>query len=1234
MRHETSETTRTVTRIKMFKKVLIANRGEIACRVIRTLKNMGIQSVAVYSQADAGARHVLEADEAIFIGAAPAAESYLNVEKILQVALETGAEAIHPGYGFLSENADFAEACEAAGIAFIGPTPKQMRDFGLKHTARELAEKNGVPLLPGTGLLADVAEAHTQAAIIGYPVMLKSTAGGGGIGMQLIWSADELNAAFESVQRLSRANFKETGLYLEKYVQAARHIEVQIFGNGLGQVIALGERDCSVQRRNQKVIEETPAPHISEEARQALCATAVRLGCALNYRSAGTVEFVYDTLSNEFYFLEVNTRLQVEHGVTELVTGLDLVEWMIRIAAGETNALDSYIHQPKGHAIQVRLYAEDPNKNFQPSSGVMTEVKFSALARNDSWVETGSEVSPFYDPLIGKVLVHAADRDSAVAKMQGALNETHLSGIETNLEYLRQVLADAVFPAGKQITRYLNSFVYKPQTIDVQDGGIMTTIQDYPGRVGYWAVGVPPSGPMDHLAFRFCNKLVGNAEGVAGLEITLIGPKLKFNTDTVIAITGAPIEATLDGVAIQLWQSYQVKAGSVLKIGKITGVGCRAYLAVQGGFDVPDYLGSKSTFTLGQFGGHGGRTLRIGDVLHLTNYISQYTRQDTPAYSAKSLAKKLQPSYSHQWEIGVLYGPHGAPDFFTDADIEMFFTTDWEVHYNSNTTGVRLIGPKPQWARKDGGEAGLHPSNIHDNAYAIGAVDFTGDMPVILGPDGPSLGGFVCPATIIQAELWKMGQLKAGDKIRFIRISQEQAGAQEKAQNGVVANLTEVQISEPAKLVISQIHSKIHSPVLTEIAATSDQIKVVYRQSGDKYLLIEYGELVLDLNLRFRVHALMQWLERENVTGIIDLTPGIRSLQVHFESLMLPVNKLIQILHLAESELPSVDEMEVPTRIVHLPLSWDDAATQLAIEKYMQSVRKDAPWCDTSSGTPSNIEFIRRINGLNSIEEVKDILFNASYLTLGLGDVYLGAPVATPVDPRHRLVTTKYNPARTWTPENAVGIGGAYMCVYGMEGPGGYQFVGRTIQMWNRWNQTKDFTDGKPWLLRFFDQIRFYQVEADELVQMREDFPHGKFKLNIEEDVFKLKDYKQFLTDEADSINAFKTKQQAAFDEERERWIASGQANYSNEIASADAGEALEVPLGSRAFTSHVAGNLWQIKLKLGDLVNEGDVVVIVESMKMEISVTATCAGTVTQILCTEGMTVSAGQNLIVIKEA
>ena len=1199
----------------MFTKILIANRGEIACRVIRTLKKMGIQSVAIYSEADANARHVLDADEAYCVGPAPAAESYLNVDKILEIAQKTGAQGIHPGYGFLSENASFAERCESLGIAFIGPSPSQMRDFGLKHTARALAETNGVPLLPGTGLLAGVDEAKSQAEKIGYPVMLKSTAGGGGIGMQLIWGADELESAFASVQRLSSANFKDTGIYLEKYVQAARHIEVQIFGNGLGDVIALGERDCSVQRRNQKVIEETPAPNITQEVRDALATTAVKLGKAIHYRSAGTVEFVYDKSTGEFYFLEVNTRLQVEHGVTELVNDVDLVEWMIRIAAGETDAFAKYQHQPSGHAIQVRLYAEDANKNFQPSSGVLTEVKFSPNARVDTWVETGSDVSPFYDPLVAKVLVHAKDRSAAVASMKSVLDETRISGIETNLEYLRQVLADDVFPAGEQITRYLNTFNYQPHTLDVLDGGVMTTIQDYPGRMGYWAVGVPPSGPMDHLAFRYGNKLVGNAEGDEGLEITLIGPKLKFNKSAVIAITGAPIDATLDGVPIALWQSHHIQAGSVLKLGKVEAHGCRTYLSIQGGFDVPDYLGSKSTFTLGQFGGHGGRAIRVGDVLPLS--------KETAKFTTKTLPVEMRPVYTSEWEIGVLYGPHGAPDFFTDDDIAMFFSTDWEVHYNSNTTGIRLIGPKPTWARKDGGEAGLHPSNIHDNAYAIGTVDFTGDMPVILGPDGPSLGGFVCPATIVQAELWKMGQLKAGDKIRFKRLTQDEARQLELAQNAEITTLT------PASSVaIKATTVQIFTPILGEVTETETQVKVVYRQAGDKYLLVEYGPLVLDLTLRFRIHALMQWLEKENVQGILNLTPGIRSLQVHYDSLALPVEKLLTLLKSAEALLPAVEEMEVPTRIVHLPLSWDDAATKLAIEKYMQSVRKDAPWC------PSNIEFIRRINGLDSIEDVKQIVFGASYLTLGLGDVYLGAPVATPVDPRHRLVTTKYNPARTWTPENAVGIGGAYMCVYGMEGPGGYQFVGRTIQMWNRWNQTKDFKDGKPWLLRFFDQIRFYPVSEAELLQMREDFPRGKFQLKIEEQTFKLKDYTTFLDKEAKSIATFKDKQQASFDAERERWIASGQANYSNENeAGSDVAETLELVDGSSVVSSHVAGNLWQIKVNVGDEVSEGDVVVVVESMKMEISVTASCSGKVTHVLCQEGSAVAAGQQLLVIAE-
>jgi len=395
-------------------------------------------------------------------------------------------------------------------------------------------------------------------------------------------------------------------------------------------------------------------------------------------------------------------------------------------------------------------------------------------------------------------------------------------------------------------------------------------------------------------------------------------------------------------------------------------------------------------------------------------------------------------------------------------------------------------------------------------------------------------------------------------------------------------------------------------------------------------LLIEYGPPTLDLDLRFRVHALMCWLQEHRPPGIVDLTPGIRSLQVHFDDSVLPLTRLLDVLTDAEARLPAIEDMEVPTRIVHLPLSWDDPATRLAIEKYSTTVRKDAPWC------PSNIEFIRRINGLDSMEAVREIVFGASYLVLGLGDVYLGAPVATTVDPRHRLVTTKYNPARTWTPENAVGIGGAYLCVYGMEGPGGYQFVGRTVQMWNPWRQTRDFRDGKPWLLRFFDQIRFYPVSEQELLKLREDFPLGRFELEIEETTFSLRQYNAFLRENAESIAAFKQKQQSAFEAERERWRVAGQTEYASDTTVADTaseGE-IDLPHNGRAVAAHLAGNVWKVPVVAGDRVSAGDTLVIVESMKMEISINAPVAGTVIKVLCREGNAVAAGQEVVVMEES
>ncbi|MFB4390736.1 MULTISPECIES: urea carboxylase [unclassified Pseudomonas] len=1190
----------------MFETLLIANRGAIACRILRTLRALQVTGVAVYSEADIASRHVLEADQALSLGEGAAASTYLVVEKILQAAKASGAQAIHPGYGFLSENAAFAEACEAAGIAFVGPTPEQLRVFGLKHTARALARQHGVPLLEGTDLLDSLADALAAAEQVGYPVMLKSTAGGGGIGMRVCHDAHELADAFDAVKRLGQNNFSDAGVFIEKYIPRARHLEVQVFGDGKGGVLTLGVRDCSVQRRNQKVLEETPAPNLPEGMAEALCEAALKLAKAVDYRSAGTVEFVFDSDAQRFYFLEVNTRLQVEHGVTEQVWGVDLVAWMIQLAAGDLPPLDTLRAQlkPRGHAVQARLYAEDPGKDFQPSPGLLTCVEFpkadGQALRIDTWVEAGCEVPPYFDPMIAKLIGWGEDRDQACQRLDQALADTMLYGVQSNRQYLRQIIEDAPFASGQPWTRCLEGLAYRAATFEVLSGGTQTSVQDYPGRLGYWAVGVPPSGPMDSRALRLGNTLLGNPQGAAGLEITMSGPTLRFNTDAVVAVVGAELPVSLDGQAVAMNTALFVAAGSRLALGTIAGAGARSYLCLRGGLQVPDYLGSKSTFTLGQFGGHAGRALRTGDILELAPLLDRSAGQVLDA----------QPPLAATRSIRVIYGPHGSPEYFTEDYIETFFATDWEVHFNSSRTGVRLIGPKPEWARADGGEAGLHPSNIHDNPYAIGAVDFTGDMPVILGPDGPSLGGFVCPVTVIEADLWQLGQLKAGDKVRFVPTTL-----------GHARQLALLPLTEQAPSAAE--NETRQSPIVLDIG--QDDTRLVARLAGDTHLLLEIGAAELDLVLRFRGHALMQALEAKALRGMIDLTPGIRSLQLHYQPENLPLVALLAVVEELWAEVCMARDLQVPSRIVHLPLSWDDPACQLAIEKYMTTVRKDAPWC------PSNLEFIRRINDLPGLDDVQRTVFDASYLVMGLGDVYLGAPVATPLDPRHRLVTTKYNPARTWTAENSVGIGGAYLCVYGMEGPGGYQFVGRTLQMWNRYREVPAF-DGKPWLLRFFDQLRFYPVSAEELLRIRRDFPLGRYPLHIEQSQLRLADYQAFLAEQADGIAAFRSQQQAAFEAERQRWIASGQAHFeSTEALAAQADEAALAP-GQAGVESPVAGNLWQVLVNVGESVESGDTLVVLESMKMEIPVLASAAGRVCEVRVAPGSAVRAGQVVVVLE--
>ncbi|UEH09901.1 urea carboxylase [Pseudomonas sp. HN8-3] len=1210
----------------MFEKLLIANRGAIACRILRTLRELQVKGIAVYAEADAASLHIQQADEAYSLGEGAAAATYLAVEKILATAKACGAKAIHPGYGFLSENAAFAQACENAGIAFVGPTPEQLRVFGLKHTARALAKHHQIPLLEGTELLDSLDTALLAAETVGYPVMLKSTAGGGGIGMRVCRNATELSESFEAVKRLGQNNFSDAGVFIEKYIEHARHLEVQVFGDGLGEVIALGVRDCSVQRRNQKVLEETPAPNLPDGMAEALCTAAITLAKAVNYRSAGTVEFIFDSADGRFYFLEVNTRLQVEHGVTEQVWGVDLVRWMVQLAAGELPALSELKLHPQGHAIQARLYAEDPGKGFQPSPGLLTRVDFPTAEglRIDTWVQAGCEIPPYFDPMIAKLITWAPTREQARLDLHQALSDSQLYGVETNRDYLRQILLATPFASGRPWTRCLEGVVYSASTFEVLSAGTQTSVQDYPGRLGYWAVGVPPSGPMDSRALRQGNRLLGNDDDAAALEITMNGPLLRFNCAAVVAVTGAAITLLLNDQPVPMNTALWVEAGSVLSLGSIIGAGARSYLCLRGGLQVPDYLGSKSTFTLGQFGGHAGRALRTGDVLHLLPL--------TDADAGQQLISEPLPAVR---TLRVIYGPHGAPEYFLPEYIDTFFATQWEVHFNSSRTGVRLIGPKPLWARTDGGEAGLHPSNIHDNPYAIGAVDFTGDMPVILGPDGPSLGGFVCPVTVIEADLWQLGQLKAGDKLRFepvnlktardLALKWDQCGSWLACDTDKAvpqADRNDAIAGKPGSH-IDRVPLKIGSPVVLEVG--EGDTRLVARLAGDTHLLLEIGAPELDLVLRFRAHALMQALETLALPGAIDLTPGIRSLQIHYQPEQLPLADFLPLITTQWAAVCATPNLQVPSRIVHLPLSWDDPACQLAIEKYMTTVRKDAPWC------PSNLEFIRRINDLAHLDEVRHTVFDASYLVMGLGDVYLGAPVATPLDPRHRLVTTKYNPARTWTAENSVGIGGAYLCVYGMEGPGGYQFVGRTLQMWNRYREVAAF-DGKPWLLRFFDQIRFYPVTADELVQIRRDFPLGRFELSIEHSHLNLAQYQDFLAREAASIGAFREHQQHAFNAERERWIASGQAHFDSEELAAPQGADTPLQANQISVDSPIAGNLWQVQVAAGEQVSAGDVLVILESMKMEIPVVAPFAGTVREIPVQPGSGIGAGQRVVVLE--
>ncbi|KAL0943091.1 urea carboxylase [Colletotrichum truncatum] len=1206
------------------KRVLVANRGEIAVRLIKTLHRMGIESVAIYSADDASAAHVKQATVAVLLAGNSVSETYLNGTQILKLAVQENADAVIPGYGFLAENADFAKAVEEEGLVWIGPTPAQMRDLGMKHRARDIAMEAGVPVVPGSALLASVEDTVSEANRIGYPVMLKSTAGGGGIGLRMCEDEASLVEGFDAVQRLAKASFGDGAVFLERFVQKARHIEVQVLGDGQGNVVSIGERDCSLQRRNQKVIEESPAVFVPEHVRENMWKAAVSLTSAVKYRNVGTVEFIFDVDKEEFFFLEVNTRLQVEHPVTEEVSGLDLVECMLNVAKGVTKLPECRI---KGVAIEARIYAECPLQNFRPSPGRLLDVEFPSNIRVDTWIKPNTELSPFYDPLIAKIIAVADTREDAVSKMLEALRATIITGVETNIEYLTQIVSSRMFSDGSFHTKSLDDFVVESQAIEILEPGASTTVQDYPGRVGFWHIGVPPSGPMDNYSLRLANRLLGNLGDAAALECTAQGPSMRFHSDAVIAVAGAPVDLHIDGQPADAQKAVSVRAGQKLTIGTMKN-GYRCYLAIQGGFNVPEVFGSKSTFTLGKLGGHNGRALQAGDILRFIGHEGGTFKSELPYEGLTAPAIPLPTPEEPVWKLAVVPGPHGSPDYFTPDSFSDLFTSEWTTHYNSNRLGIRLTGPNPDWARATGGEAGLHPSNIHDNPYPIGGVSFTGDEAVVLTFDGPSLGGFVVFATVIKADLWKLGQLRPGDRIMFYPVTVDEALKMNSLLDSSIEKLTALTVSDPFnESPVTDVLPLV--PSIYQFGNKDFQFSA--RQAGDCAMLLEFGNYDgFNLRQTIRIADFIARHKTQPIPGVQELTSGVKTLLVNYASDVQPSVILSALTEHAQATSTDLSH-NYPSRKVRLPIAFDDTVSKAAVARYAATLRASAPYL------PSNVEFLQKLNFQDGDGDVETVMNSATFLVLGLGDVYLGSPCAIPLDPRHRLFGTKYNPPRSFTPLGSVGIGGQYLCIYAADSPGGYQIVGRTIPIWSndKNRQVSESNEDRrtlPWLFELLDQISFYPVSEEQLDAAIATGQTEKLVI-LEEGALSVTEYEKWLAENHLDIEAVvkargETMRQADVHKEllqpyKPPNVATRTVDETD-IAEED-GERVKAQIPGRCFKTEVVE---------GDFVEEGSTLIWIESNKMEIKIPSPFKGVCSKVLVKEGDLLGPHDDVVLIKRA
>ncbi|KAL5362129.1 allophanate hydrolase subunit 2-domain-containing protein [Aspergillus floccosus] len=1100
--------------MKSLKTLLVANRGEIAVRILKTAK-----------------------------------------VQIIEIAKQHKADAVIPGYGFLSENADFARAVADAGLVFAGPAPESIEAFGLKHTARDLAAKAGVPIVPGSaGLVTSGDDAVNVSRDLGFPVMLKATAGGGGMGLLTCNSEEDVRESFSTVQSRGDALFKNAGVFIERYYPSSHHIEVQVFGNGDGKAISIGERECSIQRRHQKVIEECPSPFVTKHPglRESLGSAAVRLAESINYGSAGTIEYLVDDETGSFFFLEMNTRLQVEHGITELCYGIDLVELMLKQADAQLSGksgLDAHflanipVGDPSGCAIEARVYAENPVKDFAPCPGVLQSVEWKEFpgSRIDTWVYRGIRVSANYDPLLAKVMFHAPSRTEAIRGIRTILAESRICGPPTNIDFLTEIVGSETFASGRTLTRFLDHFRFDLSAIDVVSGGAYTLIQDWPGRPTL-GKGFCHAGPMDPLAFRIANALVGNPVGLEALEITLSGPELRFLGPAIISICGAPIAATLDEAPVRMWSRVLVKKGQRLKIGKTTGNGCRAYLSVFGGFlNVAKWFGSKSTAPMVGVGGYQGRQLASGDLLSIT--------KELPNISGELyIPDHLIPDYPEHWELMAMPGPYDE-GYLTPDSIDMLYQTEWKVSHNAARGGIRLIGPKPTWARADGGEGGAHPSNLIEYGYAIGSLNWTGDDPVIFPQDAPDFGGFISSHTIVKADLWKLGQVKAGDKLRYRATALGDALAARNEADRFIHDIVECcctqgdfnAITPMEKLSPPQLGAKERGTgVIHQIQASGNQPLVSYRQGGDDYLLIDYGTGSFDLNHRCRATALRNALYE--ATGDITFSTGListvgcgNSLMLYYDGSKIPQAKLLKYLCELEAKLGDLSTAKMPSRLFRLPLTFESQRQKEAITRYMETQRPYASYL------PDNMGFVAKNNAFTR-EEFENIFLSASLMVVAVG-FFTALPLALPVDPRQRMNCPKMNPSRLYTPAGSVSWGGSCMALYNVDSPGGYQMTGMTIPGVDILGSKRGYAANRPWLFEDFDQITFYRVSEAAYEKELALFNSGRYEYQWEEVEFDMAEHNKLLRDTEEEVAAIRARQreaQAAMDrleaELLERW--------------------------------------------------------------------------------------------------